>query len=654
MIKKNNRKILIMIIFFVLVFWAATVVAFGAVDINWQTNNSAILSNASIVEDALRWISWSITKLICTIAAACETLYDKTFGLIDITNYPSINELVNKLKPVLVAFTVLCTIGLGIIYIVGQEKKPIVRNILIGILAVSCSTYIFTTANSLANSFKNGILEENEVESQAYLLVNDNVIDLVGVDKQSNILNLNYKAGSGIIHNAGITSKDSMEDIDYTEVLNWSDKDEGQNVYGWSDTFNELIKNRAVKVQNQYKAVENYNGFLTTTIGNKFFYRYSFDFWSCALQIIALIIIFVSLAYKNVRIAYELVVSRIMVFMYAADVASGERLKHILFFIRDTYITLCVSVLCVKLYSIFTGAITSLGITGMAKGIVSIFIAFAVIDGTNLVERILGMDAGLRSSMGRTMAMFGMARAGSRMGLSAAKRATGTVNNLTNRSKKKSDKVEQQNSENAMHEKNTGKSNPRKQSSNEGSSSGAFMNDGSKSENKQKKKTDTEFMDNRKSEVEKAENFMNKPDIKQDVNSRDIDSHNGQSTDFMNNNQGTDKEMDGLMNNFFGSKEKASSNKSGQELHRNNKPRVMNQEFKDVISRLSPSENASVGERKDFNRQVNNIVRGDHKAIRPPANSRAAYKQTNYQKALEIERAYKSYDRKGDEKYGKK
>ena len=238
------------------------------------------------------------------------------------------------------AFTVLCTIGLGIIYIVGQEKKPIVRNILIGILAVSCSTYIFTTANSLANSFKNGILEENEVESQAYLLVNDNVIDLVGVDKQSNILNLNYKAGSGIIHNAGITSKDSMEDIDYTEVLNWSDKDEGQNVYGWSDTFNELIKNRAVKVQNQYKAVENYNGFLTTTIGNKFFYRYSFDFWSCALQIIALIIIFVSLAYKNVRIAYELVVSRIMVFMYAADVASGERLKHILFFIRDTYITL--------------------------------------------------------------------------------------------------------------------------------------------------------------------------------------------------------------------------------------------------------------------------------------------------------------------------
>ena len=73
MIKKNNRKILIMIIFFVLVFWAATVVAFGAVDINWQTNNSAILSNASIVEDALRWISWSITKLICTIAAACET-----------------------------------------------------------------------------------------------------------------------------------------------------------------------------------------------------------------------------------------------------------------------------------------------------------------------------------------------------------------------------------------------------------------------------------------------------------------------------------------------------------------------------------------------------------------------------------------------------
>lgn len=55
---------------------------------------------------------------------------------------------------------------------------------------------------------------------------------------------------------------------------------------------------------------------------------------------------------------------------------------------------MCVCVLSVKLYEIMVGLVTSFGITGIGKGIVCLLIAYAVIDGPNLVERILGMDAG--------------------------------------------------------------------------------------------------------------------------------------------------------------------------------------------------------------------------------------------------------------------
>ena len=43
---------------------------------------------------------------------------------------------------------------------------------------------------------------------------------------------------------------------------------------------------------------------------------------------------------------------RILAFFFSADVGNGERLKQILYFIRDTYIALCVSVLCVRLFQI--------------------------------------------------------------------------------------------------------------------------------------------------------------------------------------------------------------------------------------------------------------------------------------------------------------
>lgn len=66
-------------------------------DLQWYRDNAALLENNNIVGNALRSVSWSITGLVCKVANVAETLYTKTFGLIDITNYPQINDLLDKL-----------------------------------------------------------------------------------------------------------------------------------------------------------------------------------------------------------------------------------------------------------------------------------------------------------------------------------------------------------------------------------------------------------------------------------------------------------------------------------------------------------------------------------------------------------------------------
>ena len=90
--------------------------------------------------------------------------------------------------------------------------------------------------------------------------------------------------------------------------------------------------------------------------------------------------------------------------------------------------------------------------------------------------------------------------------------------------------------------------------------------------------------------------------------------------------------------------ENTSSKSSGQ--------RVSNDNFKNAINRLKPSADASEGEKKDFNKQINNIVRGNHQAIKPEEGAKAGYKKVNYEKALEIAKAYHSINdtKKGDKK----
>ncbi len=613
--------------FSLLVFLLSASPAF-AEDVSWQKNNAAILTNNSIIDDALRWLAFNITKLFCMLADVCESLWDKTFGFIDLTNYDGVNAIIVQLKPVLVAVTCLCCIALGIMYIVKQEKKPIVQNIILGILAVSCSTFVFTTANSLVTSFKDGIVNTGS-NTESYQLVNDNIIDLVAIDKSGSISSLNYNAGKGIKHNAGIQTKSDFEEIDFNETLNWSDKSKGQEIYGWSDTFNNYMRYRAVKVNGTYTAVENYNGLLTSDFGNEFYYRYSFDFWSCILQLFALVLIFLSLSYKNVRIAYELVVSRIMAYMYAADIGNGERLKQILCFIRDTYITLCVSVLCVKLYEVSNAAITSFGITGIEKGIVSVFIAYVVIDGPNLVERLLGMDAGLKSSLGRTMAIFGMAKSGARIATGAVKGTAGAAANTGMAAA-------------------TGKTAAQRKEQSGYASFGEKL--GKKAYNAADgKKNDTASVINNENDDKASSNSM-----RGNVMNDGGQTSAAESQDSVNTSLGGGYDIS-VMDNFSDrgnlnlGTEAASSHMNTSSS--SSKPaRFSNPEFSQAVKSLAPDKNASIGERKDFNRQVNNIVRGNHSAIKPDKNAKADYKFRNYEKALKLEKAYKNVPKEGDKK----
>lgn len=579
-------------------------------DLQWYRDNSAVLENRSIIRDALRSIGWGVTKLVCKLANVAETLYTKTFGLIDITNYPQVNNLLETLKPVLAALTVLCCAGLGLMLLVQQEKRPpLLRNILLGMVAVSASAYLFSAANDLVISFRDGILGGEEV-SQSYTLVNSNLIDLVNVDLQSDINALNYKAGKGILYGAGIADQYDMDGIDLSETLDWYTKSNGKDLYGWSANFNNRVKFRLAHTADGDVTQKNYDGITKANIGNEFYYRYSFDFWGCLLQLGALCILFLALCYKNIRIAYELVVGRIMAYLFAADIGGGEKLKNTLLFVRDTYITMCVCVLSVKLYEIMVGAITSFGLTGLGKGLVSLFIAYAVIDGPNLVERILGMDAGLSSSVGRAMAIFG---AGKAAGRTAARLGGKAVRGVKNTAMAVA----------------TGTTVRQRQA--KGSTGEQFG-----------KKVHQKFQNEKSNPAARQQTASEQQTQQQQAGTKQQASAGGaESAAFTPASAGAAAAMDAEQQTLHSFSPDFMDDVPAEKQQQPR--RVSNPAFSAAVKRLTPGSESSAEERKDFNRQVTAIVRGrKHRAIQPPAEAKP-YQVKNYEKALQLEQAYHSY-----------
>ena len=401
------------LIFVMLILSAAP--AFATGDTSWYENNAYILSTNSIIKSAFRGVGWTITQVLCWFVKVAGILYDKTFNMLDITKYSEVNDILTMLRPVLAALIVVSVAFLGISMIMDRQKKPqLVRNIVLGILAVTCSFYAFNLLNNMAKGFKEGVLGGDKIE-MGYEDVNKNMIDLVNValDNKGQVNKISYVDGNGISYGAGIDSSDKMSLIDINETLNYKDRSEGMNRYGWDSDFNDKISKKLVVKEGQVTdTADIYSGLFTTTIGNEFYYRYKFSFLPCWLQLAAYLIMIISLSFKNVRIMYELVVARILAYLHAADITSGERLKQILLFIRDTYIVLGISILSLKLYNVINGWVSlnirsggSLpGIEGdLLKGLISLFVAFCIIDGPNIAERLLGMDAGLSSSWGRIM-----------------------------------------------------------------------------------------------------------------------------------------------------------------------------------------------------------------------------------------------------------
>lgn len=364
--------------------------------------NSDFFSTNDIILTAVRTVGWLLVKGFSLLLDCCITLYDYTFGLIDITRWSVLENYLSEYKPLIQAIMMASLVILGFMYMFGKNKKHNVLNsILILAVVMSASTTIFTELNRFSIAFKDAALSSGSTVNGTEL-IRANLYDLYYIDSQIGLENLNSK---GKIPQGTSFSKTDVDYINIGEVL-----DPGTD--GLSKNAESILKKRLMPIGNgEYGLIDAKDGVAWTDFGNTYYYRYKFHYGTYYLTAVAAILIYVCLAYKNTRVIYEIFVSRILVNLYAANLSSERKVVKILESIRDSYFALCFTVISLKSYFLFVEYLNSkTEINGLARGIIILFIAWCVIDGANIIEKLTGIDAGLSSMTGKLIAAYHMVR----------------------------------------------------------------------------------------------------------------------------------------------------------------------------------------------------------------------------------------------------
>jgi len=127
-----------------------------------------------------------------------------------------------------------------------------------------------------------------------------------------------------------------------------------------------------------------------------------------------------SIAYKLARLSFELAFNYVLAILVApADLHSGQKTKKVIQSILNTFLVIILIFVSIKLYTIGTAYLADT-LDGLAYLIALIAFSAALIDGPNMVERLFGIDAGLKRGWGLALGAYAVGKGTAKVGARVA------------------------------------------------------------------------------------------------------------------------------------------------------------------------------------------------------------------------------------------
>lgn len=412
-----------------------------------------------LYDDLLRNIGWGIIQVLVWINDWIEGVATKVVALGGLYDSEDMSNFVDILQPLAFSLFVVSVTVLGFLFMLNkiEKRNEVIMNVLIAVSVIVILPSLMGMMEDLLNNgldtvdaegnISDNVLKRNIADLKYYLDTDFNYADGLNENTEMGDENTLPHPPHPTVKEIGTSNfyyANKLENPNVIDVNEKLDVVESEGWFSWTteDWVNEL-KEKKDNNNGQGRAGVGYD-FLTnrlvhngdgttrigklsentvpaTNLGQQSYYRYHVN-WAIAITILAVTgFALVITTLKIGRAMFDLAFHQIYaMFTASTDITGGQRLKKVLTEIASTFAVIFVMIVLLKLFIIYAQWANDLeqhiGIVGVI--ILLIAGAWALIDAPDIVQRTIGIDAGLRSGWQAMMGAYAgtkMAGAGASM-----------------------------------------------------------------------------------------------------------------------------------------------------------------------------------------------------------------------------------------------
>lgn len=368
-----------------------------------------VLTESNFFMDILHWLGWAIVKGLQTLANGAESLVDGMYELLDFTTYIGIDKFFSDsdfkiLLIVLFAFA-LIVLAWTLIFNNKENHKPkVIQQLCIFALIITGLPTMFTWLNDITEVTREYIQGDANTNLSDEILA-DSITDLkyiddIGFDKYS-------VKGSTVTGNNGKNgfTGDKIGNIRYIKP--------DEKITDESDINNEdILLRQLTTTENGTLTVAEFEEHKFLGIDMTYwYYRYHIDYSSIYLSFLAIIVTYLLTAWKIGQIIYEIAFHQLMaVFMTASDLTTGQRTKTVFKSIGSLYTVLILLPLLLRIFTVGQSYIMSTLENSFIAAFAVVALAFSIVQGPCIIEKCLGVDAGVKNGFQTLFAGYMAAR----------------------------------------------------------------------------------------------------------------------------------------------------------------------------------------------------------------------------------------------------
>nr|WP_160171471.1 hypothetical protein [Exiguobacterium acetylicum] len=325
-------------------------------------------------------------------------------------NNPQVVEFVQTIQPflyVLLAGSFIFT-GYLIIFQKKFDREGLLINIFISLMILGLLSPTMKQLNEFTdqavNQVKSSSIYGSEKETISETILKENLNDLVAYDKNG------FENYTETVVKNNVPTK-LIKGLQINEVFD-------SNKLDISTTGSKLSKSFIV-----WDGSEEVLGELDQSgldWNNQYYYRYHPNWLTILVTLGVMGFTLFSIAYKLARLSFELAFNYVLAILVApADLHSGQKTKKVIQSILNTFLVIILIFVSIKLYTIGTAYLADT-LDGLAYLIALIAFSAALIDGPNMVERLFGIDAGLKRGWGVALGAYAVGKGTAKVGARVA------------------------------------------------------------------------------------------------------------------------------------------------------------------------------------------------------------------------------------------